>query len=111
MSLERMTPDLELEEKVPAIVEETLADRRDHEAALLEALLSQRGSAQVVHGPEWAVQFRPPAMQGTFQAKYTNTLLPLRAVGWFILWVTWDWKRGAFVLAVAVLVVAIVQAR
>lgn len=111
MSLERMTPDLELEEIVPAIVEETLEDRRDHEAALLEALLSQRGSAQVMHGPEWAAQFRPSAIPGTFQAKYTATLLPVRALAWFLMWVTWDWKRGAFVLAVAVLVVAIVQSR
>jgi hypothetical protein len=78
------------------------------QAALIAAILAQREGHMVpVAGPDWAAQFRPPAIPGTLQDKYAKAGMPVRAVAFFFLWVTWDWKRGAFVLLVLALITAI----
>jgi hypothetical protein len=64
-----------------------------------------------VAGPDWAAQFRPPAIPGTFQDKYAKAGLPVRFLAFCMLWVTWDWKRGAFVLVAFLLIAAIVVTR
>lgn len=82
------------------------------QAALLAAILAQHeGQAVPVSGPEWASQFRPPAIPGTIQDKYAKAGLPFRGLGFFLLWITWDWKRGAFVVVLLLLVFAIFMTR
>jgi len=82
------------------------------QAMLIEAILAQRsGPAVPLAGPEWASQLRPPAIPGTVQDKYVKVGLPARVAAYAVLWVTWDWKRGAFVLLVLGLLTAIVVTR
>lgn len=82
------------------------------QVALLQAILAQNaGPASPVLGPEWASQLRPPAVPGTVQEKYAKAGLPVRVVAFFFLWITWDWKRGAFVLASLLLIAAIFVTR
>lgn len=80
--------------------------------ALLEAILARNaGPVAPVLGPEWASQFRPPAIPGTVQEKYVKAGLPVRAVAFFFLWITWDWKRGAFVALALALITLIFVTR
>lgn len=82
------------------------------QAALIAAILAQSsGPSSVVAGPDWASQFRPPAIPGTIQATYAKAGIPARALGFFLLWITWDWKRGAFVAVVLLLLAAIFVTR
>jgi hypothetical protein len=82
------------------------------QAALIAAILAQSDGRMVpVAGPDWASQFRPPAVPGTIQDKYAKASLPARFLAFCILWVTWDWKRGAFVAVVVLLIAAIFVTR
>lgn len=83
----------------------------DPAALLAELLAHQAGPAQVITGPEWSTQFRPPSIPGTINDKYVKAMLPLRALGWFINWVTWDWKYGAFVGTVLLLIAILIHTR
>jgi hypothetical protein len=81
-------------------------------ADLLAAILAQNaGPAVPAFGPEWASQFRPPAIPGTVQEKYVRAGLPVRGVAFFLLWITWDWKRGAFVALALALITLIFVTR
>lgn len=83
----------------------------DPVAQLAEALAQLSGPTSVVSGPEWTHQFQPPVIPGTANATYTKAALPIRALGFFLLWVTWDWKRGAFVAVVAALILILIKTR
>lgn len=93
--------------------EARLVQPPDHEldqSEVLAHLLAQYATpAGPTSGPDWATQFVPPFVPGTIQEKYVKAMLPLRGLGVFIGWVTWDWKRGAavglFVILIAVLIV------
>lgn len=79
--------------------------------ALAAILAQSAGPASPTLGPEWASQFRPPAIPGTIQEKYAKMGLPARGAAFFVLWVTWDWKRGAFVALALALIVLILATR
>jgi len=86
-------------------------DHTDAVDRLVEALAQVSGPSTVITGPEWASQFRPPSIPGTINDKYVKAVLPIRAVAVFLAWVTWDWKRGAFVALVLFLVALLIKTR
>lgn len=103
MEPQRWARDVDLDQAVGQDVDQ---------AAIIAAILAQREGQMVpVAGPEWTSVFRPPAIPGTFQDKYVKAGIPVRALAWFALWVTWDWKRGAFVALVVILIAAIFVTR
>ena len=81
--------------------------------ALISALLDHytATNSTIITGPEWATQVRPPAIPGTIQDRYVKATLWLRLIGFAIVWVTWDWKRGGFVALVTVLILVVVHTR
>lgn len=103
MEPQRWARDVDLDQGVGQDVDQ---------AALLAAILAQReGQAVPVSGPEWTSMVRPPAIPGTFQDKYAKVMTPVRAIAFGVLWATWDWKRGGFVVLVLILIVAIIKTR
>lgn len=106
----KMAKEMDRRRTIDIDLDQHTGSSLDHvdQAELIAAILAQReGQVVPVAGPDWASQFRPPAIPGTVQDKYTKALLWIRGVAFFLLWVTWDWKRGAFVLTVAGLITAI----
>ncbi|MEV0151571.1 MULTISPECIES: hypothetical protein [unclassified Nonomuraea] len=91
---------------------EHAGDQGMDQAALIAAILAQNaGPAAPVVGPEWASQVRPPAIPGTIQDKYAKMVTPIRAALMFGLWVTWNWKYGAFVAVVLALIALLIKTR
>jgi hypothetical protein len=103
MESQRRTIDIDLDQDTGQEVDQ---------AALIAAILAhQEGRMVPVAGPDWAAQFRPPAIPGTIQDKYVKAGLPVRFLAYCVLWVTWDWKRGVFVLLVLSLIALIFVTR
>jgi hypothetical protein len=92
-----------------------LVQPMDHEvdqAEVLAHLLAQYATpAGPTAGPDWASQLMPPYIPGTVQEKYAKGTLPLRLLGIFLTWVTWDWKRGAAVGLFIILIVTLIVTR